>query len=189
MSGSTGLSGGADGILVLKRDRGRADAYLPASVTGREIEEEAELALRWDANLASWSLAGDADEYRLSNERQQLLQALQNAQALMSPRGIAEATEKTVGSVKVLLGEMVKAGQVANPSYGKYGLPSTAPYSPYSANSDSTDESGAEEEKSQSKGTYDTAEPVICLHGYPGGEGCYSCDLATLITSKDGDGR
>jgi len=173
VSGSTGLSGGADGILVLKRDRGRADAYL--HVTGREIEEEAELALRWDADLASWALVGDADEYRVSNERQQLLQALQNAEALMSPKEIAEATDKTVGSVKVLLGEMVKAGQVANPSYGKYGLPSTNPYSPYSANSDG-DEEGKSKESKHSKGSYDTAEPVICLHGYPEGEGCYSCD-------------
>jgi hypothetical protein len=185
VSGSTGLSGGADGILVLKRDRGRADAYL--HVTGREIEEEVELALRWDANLASWSLAGDADEYRLSNERQQLLQALQNAEALMSPSEIAEATEKTVGSVKVLLGEMVKAGQVANPSYGKYGLPSTNPYSPYSANSDG-DEEGKSKESKHSKDTSDTAEPVICLHGYPEGEGCYSCDLDHPYR-KEGDGR
>jgi hypothetical protein len=173
VSGSTGLSGGADGILVLKRDRGRADAYL--HVTGREIEEEVELALRWDANLASWSLVGDADEYRLSNERQQILGALQNAEALMSPKEIAEATDKTVDSVKVLLGEMVKAGQVANPSYGKYGLPSTTPYSPYSANSDG-DEEGKSKESKHSKDTSDTAEPVVCIHGYPEGEGCYSCD-------------
>jgi RecA-family ATPase len=60
VSGSTGLSGGADGILVLKRDRGKADAYL--HITGREIEEEAELALKWDTALASWSLVGDAEE-------------------------------------------------------------------------------------------------------------------------------
>src|SRR5829696_6178420 len=46
ISGSTGLTGGVDGALVLKRDRGRADAYL--HVTGRDIEEEQELALRWD---------------------------------------------------------------------------------------------------------------------------------------------
>jgi RecA-family ATPase len=64
VSGSTGLSGGADGVLVLKRDRGRADAFL--HVTGREIEEEAELALRWDSGLASWTLMGDAEEYRVS---------------------------------------------------------------------------------------------------------------------------
>jgi hypothetical protein len=131
--------------------------------------------LRWDANLASWSLAGDADEYRLSNERQQIVETLQNAEAVMSPKEIAEATEKTVGSVKVLLGEMVKAGQVANPSYGKYGLPSTTPYSPYSANSED-DEEGKSKESKHSKDRSDTAEPVICLHGYPEGEGCYVCD-------------
>jgi hypothetical protein len=172
ISGSTGLSGGADGILVLKRDRGRADAYL--HVTGREIEEEAELALRWDADLASWALVGDADEYRLSNERQHILRALQKSEALMSPKEIAEATEKTVGSVKVLLGEMLKAGQVANPSYGKYGLPSITPYSPYSANSDSKDESKSKESKHSKD--LDEAAVITCLHGYPEGDGCYLCD-------------
>ncbi len=132
ISGSTGLSGGADGILVLKRDRGRADAYL--HVTGREIEEEAELALTWDSNLASWTLAGDAEEYRLSAQRHAILEVLQNAGGEMSPKDIAEATDKTHGSVKVLLGEMVRAGQVSNPSHGKYALPTSDAYCPYPAN-------------------------------------------------------
>src|SRR5215207_710344 len=47
VSGSMGLTGGADGALVLNRERGRADAYL--YVTGRDIEEEKELALSWDS--------------------------------------------------------------------------------------------------------------------------------------------
>jgi hypothetical protein len=47
----------------------------------------------------------------------------------MAPRDIAEVLGKSVGSVKVLLGEMVKAGQVSNPSYGRYVLPDGAPYS------------------------------------------------------------
>lgn len=132
VSGSTGLSGGADSILVLKRDRGKADAYL--HVTGREIEEERELALRWDAELGSWSLAGDAEEFRISEERRAVLEILGRASAAMSPKDIAEALAKSHGSVKVLLGEMVKAGQVSNPVYGKYALPHTPPYSTYSAN-------------------------------------------------------
>ena len=41
ISGSTGLSGEVDEALILKRERGRADAFL--HVTGREIEEEREL--------------------------------------------------------------------------------------------------------------------------------------------------
>ena len=46
ISGSTGLSGGVDGTLILKRERGKADAYL--HVDGRDVEEPVELALRWD---------------------------------------------------------------------------------------------------------------------------------------------
>jgi DNA-binding NarL/FixJ family response regulator len=136
VSGYTGLSGGADGIMVLKRDRGKADAYL--HVTGREIENEAELALKWNTALASWTLAGDANEYRLSEERRSLLEALR-AGGGMSPKEIAEALGKSVGSVKVLLGEMVKVGQVSNPAYGKYVLPDDAPYSAYPAYSSNGD--------------------------------------------------
>lgn len=172
ISGSTGLSGGADSILVLKRDRGRADAYL--HVTGREIEEEKELALRWDPELASWALVGEAEEYRVSNERQQVLRVLRDAEVPMSPKEIAEATDKSHGSVKVLLGEMVKAGQVANPTYGKYTPPDTNPYSPYSANSERTDE-GESKESKRSKAK-DGEARVTCIHGFPGGEGCYLCD-------------
>ena len=170
VSGSTGLSGGADGIMVLKRDRGKADAYL--HVTGREVEEEAELALRWDASLASWTLAGDADEYRLSQERRSLIEALGAAGGGMAPREIAEALGKSVGSVKVLLGEMVKAGQVSNLSYGKYARPANAPYSAYPAYS-----SNGDGKSKQSKGSKRDTEgaSVVCVHGFAGGEGCYVC--------------
>src|SRR3712207_7633053 len=53
--------------LFRSRDRGRADAYL--HVTGRDIEEEQELALRWEAATARWCIVGDANEYRLGEER------------------------------------------------------------------------------------------------------------------------
>lgn len=158
VSGSTGLSGGADGVMVLKRDRGKADAYL--HVTGREIEEEAELALRWDAALASWTLVGDADEYRLSEERRAVLGALGSASGPMSPKDLSEALGKSAGSVKVLLGEMVKAGQVSNPSYGKYTLPDKGTYSPYPANSpgqDGHESNGSKRSKAHTGGGEDPA--------------------------------
>jgi DNA-binding NarL/FixJ family response regulator len=181
VSGSTGLSGGADGIMVLKRDRGKADAYL--HVTGREVEEEAELALKWDAKGASWALAGDADEYRLSQERRGVLEALGAAGGGMSPKDIAEALDKSVGSVKVLLGEMVKAGQVSNPSYGKYALPANAPYSAYptySANS-----AGKSKESKRSKRDEGHA-PVICIHGFVGDSGCYPRDPEHSYREEEG---
>ena len=142
--------------------------------------------MRWDANLARWFLAGDAEEYRLSNERRQLLLALQKAQAPMSPKEIAEATGKSHGSVKVLLGEMVRAGQVSSPSYGKYALPAASPYSAYSANPCDEEQDEGKDGK-QSKGGDGTA-PVTCIHGYPGGRGCYPCDLV-LHPNRGGGGE
>jgi len=182
VSGSTGLSGGADGIMVLKRDRGKADAYL--HVTGREIENEAELALRWDAGLASWTLAGDAEEYRLSEERRSLIEALGGAGGGMSPKDIAEVLGKSVGSVKVLLGEMVKAGQVSNPSYGRYVLPDGAPYSAYPAYS-SNGGGGKSKDSKESKRDEGHAY-VTCMHGFAEDAGCYLCDSQHPSRNEEG---
>ena len=182
VSGSTGLSGGADGIMVLKRDKGKADAYL--HVTGREIENEAELALRWDASVASWTLAGVADEYRLSEERRSVLKTLSAAGGGMAPKELAEALGKSVGSVKVLLGEMVKAGQVSNPTYGKYDLPNNAPYSPYPANSDDEDQSKSKGSKQSKRDRGGAA--VVCMHGFVEGAGCYPCDPEHPYREEEG---
>jgi hypothetical protein len=118
ISGSTGLSGGVDGALVLKRDRGRADAYL--HVTGRDIEEEQELALRWQPNTAGWCIVGDADEYRLGEERAAVVRVLKNAGGPLSPKDIAEALDKKGGAVRELLSQMLKSADLESVGYGKY---------------------------------------------------------------------
>jgi AAA domain len=138
ISGSTGLSGGADGVLVLKRDRGRADAYL--HVTGREIEEEAELALRWDADLASWTLVGDAEEYRISKERQDIVRVLTEAEEPMAPKEVADLLDKSVNAVKYLMWRMSKDGQLATAGKGRYSLTAN-PANPLTANPGRSDES------------------------------------------------
>ncbi len=45
--GSTGLTGAVDGAMILKRDRGQNEATL--FVTGRDVEQEQQLALNFDA--------------------------------------------------------------------------------------------------------------------------------------------
>src|SRR5215208_301245 len=116
ISGSTGLTGGVDGALVLKRDRGKQDATL--AVDGRDIEEPSELALRWDADIASWSLMGDAEEYRQSEERRRILQLLERIDAPMWPKDIAEALGKNRSTTRVLLANMKQDGQVEATSRG-----------------------------------------------------------------------
>jgi hypothetical protein len=116
ISGSTGLTGGVDGAMVLKRDRGKQDATLV--VDGRDIEEPSELALRWDAEIASWSLMGDAEEYRQSEERRRIVELLERMDEPMWPKEIAEALEKNRSTTRVLLANMKQDGQVVDTGQG-----------------------------------------------------------------------
>src|SRR5829696_2887569 len=141
ISGSTGLSGGVDGALVLKRDRGRADAYL--HVTGRDIEEEQELALRWDPTTARWCIVGDADEYRMGEERAAVLRVLTNAEGPLSPKDVAQALSKKGGAVRELLSQMAKSSEIENVGYGKYTVKSAD-------TTDSPDTLGADDARSVS---------------------------------------
>jgi hypothetical protein len=119
ISGSTGLTGGVDGVLVLKRDRGKADAVL--HVDGRDIEEPAEYALKWDAETAGWSIAGDAEEYRMSKERKDILGMLAEAGEFLSPGEVADALGTPRNTIKQRLWCMAQDGQVENRN-GKYGI-------------------------------------------------------------------
>lgn len=116
ISGSTGLTGGVDGAMVLKRDRGKQDATLV--VDGRDIEEPSEFALRWDADIASWSLMGDAEEYRRSEERRRIIELLERMDEPMYPKDIAEALEKNRSTTRVLLANMKQDDQVEDTGRG-----------------------------------------------------------------------
>jgi DNA-binding transcriptional ArsR family regulator len=119
VNSSIGLTGGVDGVMILKRERTRADATL--FVAGRDVEEEKEFALRWDQNTAGWALVGSANEYRISQERAAILDLLRrSAPEPLGPKAIAEALDKPYSSVTTLLQKLVRDGLVRSPRYGKY---------------------------------------------------------------------
>jgi hypothetical protein len=121
ITGSVGLTGGVDGALVLKRRRGRADAFL--HVEGRDIEAPTELALKFDPDAATWAIAGDAEEYRVSESRRSILRVLGNAYEPLGPKEIAEMADAPYGATRELLSQMVKDSQVKNLGRGAYVLP------------------------------------------------------------------
>lgn len=79
---------------------------------------------------------------------------------------------------------MVKAGQVTNPTHGKYDLPANAPYSPYSANS-GDEEEGKSKDGKGSKRDVEHAY-VTCSHSFVGGTGRYLCDPEHLYHEEEG---
>lgn len=132
VSGSAGLAGAADTTCVLKREIGRHDATL--YIRGRDVPE-ADHALSFDAATCAWTLLGDADTYRVSEERQQILDLLREAISPMSPKHIAEALGKKDGAVRYLLHKMAKSGDVDGVG-GAYRLPVPPTNSAITANAD-----------------------------------------------------
>lgn len=119
VSGSYGLTGAADGVLVLARSRNKSNATL--SVIGRDVEEQ-ELALEFKPNMFLWSVLGKADEVRRSGERQEVIDLLAGSKDTFSPAEIADLLDKQAVSTRTLLFKMKQAGEIA--LFGKkYQLP------------------------------------------------------------------
>lgn len=113
ISGTNGLTGAADSIMVLDRAADGPKLY----GRGRDVEE-VEKALRFDGG--KWSVLGNVDDVKRSDERKKIIEALGNYGAKLSPKDIAEHTGMKVNSVNHLLLKMVKAGEIVKDGYGTY---------------------------------------------------------------------
>ena len=98
-TGSSGLAGGVDTLLSIRRGRGSADAVL--KVTGRDIIDEVELAMSFKDGV--WTILGDALEILMGKTRQTIHSLLCFRKAPMSPKEIAEETELPRETVKKAL--------------------------------------------------------------------------------------
>lgn len=117
VSGSTGLTGAADSVWVLTRSRGQSDAVL--HITGRDVEEQ-DLALEFDAKRGWWTVLGDADEFRKSEERMEVRKLLRERPGL-SAKEISVALGKGYDGTRRLLWKMAGDGDVKQ--YGnKYSV-------------------------------------------------------------------
>ena len=119
LSGSTGISGSADGILILKRTRGAVTASL--FVTGRDVEEQ-DLALSFDQQSGTWTILGDAADFRMSQERRAVVDALKTIGGIATPKDIAEIMGKNVNTVKTMMRKLSLEGAIVKIKYGTYGL-------------------------------------------------------------------
>jgi hypothetical protein len=120
ISSSTGLTGGVDGFMILRRAPGSQGPTL--YVDGRDIEEPETYALLWNINTASWSIEGTAEEVHISKERGNILLELNRSYPEpMTPKEIAEMLPNAShGSVKKLLRDMLADEQVLKAEKGSY---------------------------------------------------------------------
>jgi hypothetical protein len=116
ISGTNGITGASDSILVLNRDSDGPKLY----GRGRDIED-IEKALRFESGR--WTVLGDADEVRRSDQRKKILAAFDEAQTVLSPKEISVAAGLKPENVKYLLRKMVEAGELEKLAYGSYRPP------------------------------------------------------------------
>jgi len=122
VSGTQGVAGAADTVLVLKRMRGKADAVL--HITGRDVEE-ASLALAFAADIGAWQLSDiPADEIMLGETRAAILRHIREHEG-DRPKQIAEATGLDAATVRQTARRMADDGQLDTDGRGRY-FPVTA---------------------------------------------------------------
>jgi hypothetical protein len=115
VSGTSGLTGAADTIWLLKRERKKVVGSL--FVTGRDIEED-DRPLRFEDGR--WLVADPRAS--MSAERKAVLQALEGAGKPLGPKALADATGIKVESLRTILTRMVQGGQVRKPGRGLYAM-------------------------------------------------------------------
>jgi len=122
VSGSQGVTGAADTLLVLKQHSGGVTLH----VVGRDIEES-ETAIQFDKATCRWNIVGalgGAVDVRLSDERRRVLQALAEGGGPMSRAEIRWAADlRNENAADLLLGKMVRDGEIVRAGRGKYDLP------------------------------------------------------------------
>lgn len=117
VSGTNGLTGAADSILVLKRLRGEADGEL--YVTGRDVDET-QYALKFHPDLGAWTkLDGDPARYRLRDTRAAIYDYLADHLS-GTPKQLADALGIKSDTVRQTLSRMVADRQADTDGKGLY---------------------------------------------------------------------
>ena len=120
ISGSTGLTGAADTLIVLDRKGGSFNAVL--HIRGRDIEDQ-NLALQFDQGC--WTIIGDATEVGATSLQEDILEYLHEAEEPCGPTEIGRGVGRQAGGLMKTLRRMVRDGRLHTPQKGKYAPAST----------------------------------------------------------------
>ena len=120
ISGTLGLNGAADSMLVLKRSHGAEEGTL--YVTGREVEER-ELVMRFVKETLTWRALGDAAIYQVTQKQNEVIEALLRAGTPLPPKDLAERLgARNDSTFRERLRTMLGKGQLSQDDSGRYGV-------------------------------------------------------------------
>jgi RecA-family ATPase len=118
VSGTLGLTGAVDTIMLLWRE----GSGVILAAKGRDVEEITK-AVMFNRETCTWTIIGDADVVKRSNEREAIMRAFGEANdEALSPHQIAAATGMKPANVRKLMQSMKNDGLIKSAKYGKYIL-------------------------------------------------------------------
>jgi AAA domain/Toprim-like len=123
VSGTLGLTGAVDTVLVLKRE---SNGTIVLHGRGRDLIE-VEKVMTFNKDACTWIIAGEASEVRVSTERKAVLDAMEKIGVPASPNEIATEAELKSANVRRMLERMAREGAIQRCERGKYSLPAAAP--------------------------------------------------------------
>lgn len=126
VNATTGAVAVADNVLYLDRPRGEADGILHAE--GPDIEEDPDLALRFDSTTHQWVIVGKGAEVQRTKEQKQVIEAITDGGGLASIKQAADATGLEYRIVKARMFHYLKVGilSAVNGMYAVASNPSTS---------------------------------------------------------------
>jgi AAA domain-containing protein/bifunctional DNA primase/polymerase-like protein/primase-like protein/IclR-like helix-turn-helix domain-containing protein len=112
VSGTQGLAGGADGVLILKKQRGQNEGEL--HVMGRDLEQEGAYVVVFNRDTCHWEMVGATNTVSKSTTRREILEVLRKAGKGLKPAEIATFTGRSRQAVFQLLNGLIEEGLVCN---------------------------------------------------------------------------
>jgi len=117
ISGTTGLTGAMDSMMVLKKKNNGHKLYL----TGRDVKEE-EYSVVFDDKIFCWNVTERKSEITLTAEREEILELIKSYDRPMKLSEITELIGKEKSNVSKMLKKLVRDGLLISPKYGYYEL-------------------------------------------------------------------
>jgi RecA-family ATPase len=116
VSGTLGLTGAPDSVLVLKRE---SNGSVVLHGKGRDLEE-IEKAMIFEGEYCTWRIAGEADEIKRSTERGVVLNVIVESDEPVGIHDIMAETGMKSQNVRFLLHKLKKEGAIVKVERGKY---------------------------------------------------------------------
>jgi hypothetical protein len=118
VSGTLGLTGAPDTILILKHD---STGQLILHGRGRDLTE-IERAMQFNRDACTWAMLGDAAQFRTETGRGAVLAAMTEIGEPTTPNEVAAMAHMKANTARQTMLRMARGGVIRRLPPGKYAL-------------------------------------------------------------------